>query len=461
MAFAELSGDYNPLHLDGIISRRTLFGRQIVHGIHALLWALDTWLAQQIEPIELRALEAEFREGIGVGEGVNALYGFEECNSVTLKILAGGAEAADIRAVFTPSKDRRAVTVEKRRPLRGQCKVLCPDNATSVKGDMDLCLDTDLAATLFPNALRILPPIQIAEVLATTRMVGMECPGLYSMYSELDLTFSPVDSTSAVFSYHVNRIDPRFSLLWIKVEAPGLAGTVKAFFLPPPKLQAGFGEIRKKVEPGEFLGQNALVVGGTRGLGEVTAKLLCAGGARVKLTYHRGAGDAQRVVEDITEGNGEASCLKFNVLGSPGDLSDRLGKEWVPSHLYYFATPPIFAGKRGLFSSPLFQKFCKYYVEGFLNTVNALCALGPEPRVILYPSTVAIEEMPLNMGEYVAAKAAGENLCVFLEKTRSNITIHRPRLPRLATDQTASLVPVRNLDPVSFLLRVLRQMSMR
>jgi hypothetical protein len=125
-----------------------------------------------------------------------------------------------------------------------------------------------------------------------------------------------------------------------------------------------------------------------------------------------------------------------------------------PTHLYYFATPFIFSGTRGVFSTRLFAAFCDYYVTAFINTVNRFGT--SQLSGVFYPSTVAIDEIPANMGEYAAAKAAGEIACVFLEKQRGSITVYRPRLPRMATDQTASLTPVKNLDPLPPMLEHLR-----
>ena len=39
--FSELSGDYNQIHLNQLIARRSMFGYPIVHGIHLLLWAIS------------------------------------------------------------------------------------------------------------------------------------------------------------------------------------------------------------------------------------------------------------------------------------------------------------------------------------------------------------------------------------------------------------------------------------
>ena len=77
---------------------------------------------------------------------------------------------------------------------------------------------------------------------------------------------------------------------------------------------------------------------------------------------------------------------------------------------------------------------------------------------VFFPSSTAVDDLPLDMGEYAAAKMAGEILCVFLQKAHPGIAVHKPRLPRIATDQTASLLPVSSQAPVPILLRNLRRL---
>ena len=176
------------------------------------------------------------------------------------------------------------------------------------------------------------------------------------------------------------------------------------------------------------------------------------GGANVKLTYHRGEEEARKIVDEITSNGGKVSCVQFDVLNPIiNDIH-----EWTVTHLYYFATPFIFSGVKGTFSPKLFNKFCEYYVARFVNTINNLKNSGIEVKHIFHPSTVAVNELPTNIGEYATAKLASEMLCDYLEKTNQGMTIYKPRFPRMATDQTVSISPVTNQDPVSIMIEELR-----
>ena len=444
------------MHVDPVAARRSIFGGLTVHGVHGLLWALDSWLEGHTKPLSLCAVKAEFKRAIEVGEEISYSLKRQDKNRVEIELLTRGATAVWMEMDWVSSKRTKSESPLTKSPGRGKCRMLSPDKAAAASGSLNLYLKSESVTKHFPNLNRIVSPMQVAEILATTRLVGMECPGLHSVYYGLNLVFSAEANASRVLTWEVASFDARFRLLLMNVKTLGMNGIIKAFFRPIPQEQVSFKSLCGQVKADEFAGQQALIVGGSRGLGEVTAKLLAAGGAEVKITSYRGAKDAQRVIGEIISQGGSADCVAFDVLDPPRDLSDRFGEQWAPTHLYYFATPFIFDAIRGAFSSQLFQQFCDYYVTGFSNTVEIVRNLGSNLQRIFYPSSVAIDDLPLNMGEYAAAKMAGEVLCRFLEKANLGIKIHKSRLPRTATDQTASLLPVENEDPVPLMLENLR-----
>ena len=106
----------------------------------------------------------------------------------------------------------------------------------------------------------------------------------------------------------------------------GTSGQLLAFERPRPQLQPAAIELQSMVGSEEFAGDRALVVGGSRGLGELTAKLLAAGGAQVCLTYKSGASDAEYIIDDISRISGNARSLPYDVLAGPEELLDTLLK---------------------------------------------------------------------------------------------------------------------------------------
>ncbi|MFO7901159.1 MAG: SDR family NAD(P)-dependent oxidoreductase [Pirellulaceae bacterium] len=233
-----------------------------------------------------------------------------------------------------------------------------------------------------------------------------------------------------------------------------MTGSLRAFVRPAPRQQINFNTARSLVEPEAFQGSRAWIVGGSRGLGEVAAKLLAAGGAAVTITYHRGADDAERVASEIREGGGIVQIRTLNVLDPSDTFATLIDEEDNPTGILYFATPFITPGEEGRFSSELFNGYCKYYVHGFTRLVHIFAPYGLTR--VLFPSSVYVDDPPAQFAEYAAAKAAGEIACLALEKAYRDLEISRPRLPRLATDQTASLSQLKALDPAPLILATLK-----
>jgi hypothetical protein len=67
-----------------------------------------------------------------------------------------------------------------------------------------------------------------------------------------------------------------------------------------------------------------------------------------------------------------------------------------------------------------------------------------------------VESNPPDMTEYCMAKMAGEMLCANMNRAGGRVHIIVSRLPRLLTDQTATVFPVGTEDPLKVMLPAIR-----
>lgn len=458
--FAQLSGDFNPSHVDPNAARRSLTGETVVHGVHALLRALDGVLADRPGDYCIEGLTATFARPILHGREVTCTVNPDQRGGLHLELRASDQ---NLQVILLRLATSRAPCAKLPPPElahgSGDCRELTFAEAERARGDVPLALERSLCGQLFPNAARALPLVQLAELLAATRIVGMECPGRHSMLTKIAVQATSVKRGDLTLAYCVPRSHRPFSLLTLAVTGPTLAGELQVLYPPPAVAQAEYHQVQKAIPSGEFVSRRALVVGGSRGLGEVTAKILAAGGAKVIITYRRGSADAARIREEIARGGGRCQAMAFDVLEPPDRLPAGFSAHEKPTHLFGFASPAI-GGKTTCWDFDRFASFARYYVQGFLETVRAtrrLWQMDGERLEVFYPSTVLLDTGGLIAAEYAAAKAAGEALCRHLPHELPGTVCQAVRLPRLRTDQTNSFAVAAAPDALPVMRRVLRQ----
>jgi NAD(P)-dependent dehydrogenase (short-subunit alcohol dehydrogenase family) len=446
------------MHVDPIAARRTIYGDVVVHGVHALFWALESVAQIAGDRRGLSHLKTEFKRPMYLDDVISCKLLRLDDKEFKLCLEANGRVLARIEGSCSPSAcELPGVSKEIGRM---DCRDLNFEEITAASGSLPLFVDENRFRKIFPGVSKLLPSGQIATLLATTRLVGMECPGLHSIYSGHDLRFHDQHINGHELYYEVARSDGRFSILWLNVKAPVMIGTITAFVRPRPRIQAAVDVVRGALTRDEFANVRALVIGGSRGIGEVTAKIIAAGGGDVWITYHRGKADAERVTREIQSAGFKCNCLRFDATASE-ELLGQFKEGWKPNQLYYFATPLISLEGGDWFSAEKFDSYCQFYVKGFSSTVGTVLRLGGETLSVFYPSTIFLEKFQEHSTEYCAAKAAGEILCRHLERLFPNIRTYSLRLDRMKTDQAAGLLPINAEDPLSTMLNAVRAMPIQ
>ncbi|MGB7757999.1 MAG: SDR family oxidoreductase [Salinisphaera sp.] len=335
-SFAELTGDCSSLHTDEAFARRTRFRQRPAHGMLAVM-ALAALARLEAGPasVRLESIQGHFREPIWTRDRLLLRVQVESDGdarrfNASWTHAVRGTELAVASGRYWPvarGRDQSSGVAAPAEPPRFE--ELDPDLETlegrsetigfTVDPGLLERFESELLVAMGLECGSVLSP-ELLAVMMLSPMSGMRLPGRRgaSLRFALDFTAAIECGQYCTLTGTVRRVQLGVGLvstdLVLQVAgSPVATGSAEAVLTGIPTAMPSPAEIASTSVDMGIKGRIALVVGGSRGVGEVTAKFLALLGASVALTYHRGAADAEHIIEAIRAAGGTASCFACDV----------------------------------------------------------------------------------------------------------------------------------------------------
>jgi hypothetical protein len=225
LRFAECSGDFNPLHIDPVTAGRSRFGGTIVHGVHAFLKAVDTMLDATRQPVAFRSLRLKFHRPVPTGAPVDSIVGVVGAKH-SLQLSCGSQLAQKNTFEWVDSAEESGAA-DGPSDFRREPRELTLEECGSASGFVSTGFEAALAKHLLPSASQWLPAAQLGTILALSRIAGMECPGLNSLFFSCEGEFVEGQSGPGL-SFRTVETDDRLGMVYIEIHSPSFRGKLQA-----------------------------------------------------------------------------------------------------------------------------------------------------------------------------------------------------------------------------------------
>lgn len=452
--FSEASHDRNPLHLSEAYARATPYGEPVVFGVLGVLAALGQLADRPHHRLE--HLSVEFRNPLTVGTPyrLELSAATADCNTVKLH----DATRLMMKATFTFAPgETSAQSMPRQEAL--------PRSEAADRAKADLAPGTTVKGIYGPCAQEFAHIMarwglsskgatarQLAALLWTSFLVGMELPGQRAVFWRLMVSFHPEwEHSSGPFHYEavVQEFDDRYDLLRTSGtlssgQTTGATAQMWAFVRQAPP-QPSLSRITELLPLSTRLnGKVALVIGGSRGLGAAITQALASQGCSVALNYHRSTQEAERIRTSFGERSDRITLLQGNAAEAEWCEAARraiLNRYGRLDFLICNASPPI----RPLpFVPEKLAQFDDFVARSLALVTVPLAAfrgtLAEQGGWNILISSAFVTDLPAEFPHYVTTKCAVEGLVRWsaLHQPKVRHLIVRP--PKLFTDQTNSMM---------------------
>jgi 3-oxoacyl-[acyl-carrier protein] reductase len=482
-SFARLTGDYNSMHMDVEVARKSRFRQTIVHGMLPFSFLSVIQLKFPKHLIIFKQLSGHFNKPVYVDDVISLnislkhkgdnLYSFQGQwnrmeNSEILMLAKGSLEVSEINTcivedavgnkrnslLLTPTTENQ-YTIQD---LEDQHEIL----AFSVSVDLvEQYANNVLTPVSEVEKIPQLCPNLLSTLLLST-MVGMRLPGRYATFTRFSVAFTQNLALQQEYNLYA-------SLDKVSVEAEHISasceirskddlhasGNFEVVVNSPPKTMLTCSQIKKDAMDFGISGKVALVTGASRGIGETTTKLFAMHGVKTVVCYFRGQNDAEAIVRDIIEENGEAFAVQCDLTDEAlvADMIQQVVKKYGGIDILVNNAVREFTPKDVL---ELEWKDYLQEMEVSVKGMHACCkAVIPLFKKtghgkIINLSTIAVANPVSGQSRYITAKSAveGYTKSLAVELAQLNIQVNLV-IPNMTDTDLISVVPTLFRDRIA------------
>lgn len=481
-AFSELTDDRNSLHVDAAFGRRSIYRKNVAHGLlgvaHLLL--LDLFHANNLR-FSIKKISASFLKPVFLNEAL----------SLNVQIKKRQEQEDRVELEFTIKNTKSDVVVTKGSLLLGYLigeKEVEPRDdrrISQAKMVMAPLRENDLVFDEIPKDRQETIPFKISKdcahalfsllgndrstdsgrsvddidagfpvILLFSTFAGMCIPGRYATIINFEMTFEkhiqwdePYDFTGrVVFKSSLNSLSEEI-MIKSKSETVYARGKMNVQVNPPPVKMSSIDALRESGLDLQLKDKVVLITGASRGIGETTAKLFALYGAKVVINYFQGKEDAERIVKEIADsGHGEAMAVGADV--SDPDQVSAMAKAVCARFntidvLVNNAVGNAMESNFMALSWDDVQKDIDIIVRGAFNCCKAVIPYMIKSRKgsIINVSTVYADNPPRHQFKYVVAKSGlvGLTRSLAVDLAPNNISVNMVVPGIVETDLTAGI----------------------
>ena len=448
--FSAASHDRNPIHLSPEYARRTAYGQQVVFGTLGAFACLG-----RIEPplnCSLSRICLEFSRPMFLDIDYGVMVSEPSPRTRSVKLFDGSRILVKADITFAEGVPVETLWGElgeaaRQIPVDRDEKEFTEGAITTGEYWPDHAALTELLSR-FAVYERAFGRLQLSALLWSSYLVGMEQPGLRSLFNKLTLAFENLEQCHGPrLSYEAKVISLNsFGLLrsGLRLFAGDQLvgrGEGRAFVLPRSRVGSVSAVATLVPRSDHLKGKVALIVGASRGLGAMLTAAFALQGCTVLANFNRSESEAHRLQEALADAPGRVALAKGDAadLAWCQELEARISHEFGRlDFLICNACPSILP----LRLEPNMVRRINSYVGNALALVSVPVSvfsrlLTEKSGWSVIISSAAVEAPPQEWPHYIAMKCAIEGLArvAALQYPNANFLLVRPS--RLRTDLTS------------------------